>query len=162
MTSTSKPALWLQIGPFQTSLHWQDGAVGAILRLDLGLVKTAGQFFKPHPPTPLNLEGGIAAVEDELFKVRHLAPAPGAAQQAVLRTDDAVVRRIAAFAGVDASVMLSVQAVEHAFEDLAALSAGGRISNTPWATEPQVAAALLILRELMHHMGFGQIEVLQP
>jgi hypothetical protein len=170
MTLTSRPGLQLQIGSLQTSLRWDDAALGSIRPLDMGLVKTAGHFFRPHPPTPLSLENGIAAIEDELFKVRHLAPAPGAAQQAVLRTHDAAIHQIAAFAGADAGVMpglpaapfavLPVQAVERAFEDLVALSAGGRVSSAPWATEAEAAAALLILREFMHHMGFDQIEVL--
>jgi hypothetical protein len=162
MTPTPQAVLWLQIGLHQTLLRWSDAAAATIPPLDLGLATTAAQFFKPHPPTPRNLENGIAAVEDELFKVRHLAPAPGTVQQTLLRTHDAAIHRIAAFSGVDAGVTLPVQAVERAFEDLAALSAGGRASGAPWATEPQVAAALLILRELMHHMGFDHIDVLQP
>lgn len=178
MTSAAQALLWLQIGPRQTILRPDDAAAAAIPPLELGLVTTTAQFFRPHPPTPLNLEAAIAAVEDELFKIRHLAPAPGAVQRAALFSDDAVIRRIAAFAlGAGAVVgegtmgpasarpvamVLRVEAVERAFEDLAALSAGGRLSGAPWAAEPEAGAVLLILREFMHHLGFGQIELPAP
>ena len=135
----------------------------SVLALALGSVKTSNEFFRPYPPRPLNLENAIAAVEDELSKLRHLAaglPRP------VLQSSDESVRQIALACGVGSDAALSVDAVERAFNDLVALSSGGRSAFTsaagmaaPWAADPHAGAVLLILREFMHPMKFDALQV---
>jgi hypothetical protein len=97
----------------------------------------------------LGLENAIAAVEDELARV-HGSIVKGAA----VLTDDATVRDIAVTAGVPAGAQmtLSVEAVEQVFQRLAARSPG-----LPAGRE--FAGKLLILRELMHHLGFPSIVI---
>jgi exopolyphosphatase/pppGpp-phosphohydrolase len=153
------------IGEQQSEVVVQtDAGTGVAHSLALGSVALAQAYFKPYPPRPLNLENAIAAVEDELFKLRHLAegwPRP------VLQSSDESIRQIAAACGVGAGAVLTVDAVERAFNDLVALSSGGRSAfassggvAAPWAADAPAGASLLILREFLHHMKFGAIEVL--
>ncbi len=140
-----------------------DAGAGAVHTLALGSVKTSDKFFKPYPPPPLNLENAIAAVEDELFKLRHLAielPRP------VLQSSDESIRQIALACGLGSGAALNVDAVERTFNDLVALSSGGRSAfasaagvAAPWATDARSGAVLLILREFLHHMKFDAIQV---
>ena len=154
----------LHIGERQSEVVVQTGAGEGVTHvLTLGSVKTSDEYFKPYPPRPLNLENAIAAVEDELFKLRHLAaglPRP------VLQSSDESIRQIALACGVGSSAVLKVDAVERAFNDLVALSSGGRSAfasaagvAAPWATDPRAGAMLLILREFMHHMKFDALQV---
>jgi hypothetical protein len=115
--------------------------------LALGWHSLARDHFRHDPPSPLELENAIAAVEDEVARAHQ-----GIARGAVLVTDDSTIRRIAVAAGVErnAEITLARGAVEQAFERLASrapgLPAGG-----------EFAATLLILRELMHHLDFPSI-----
>jgi hypothetical protein len=115
--------------------------------LALGWHSVARDHFKHDPPSPLDLENAIAAVEDELGRAHK-----GIAKGAVLLTHDAAVGQIAVATGVSpgAEMTLARDAVERAFERLASrapgLPAGG-----------EFAATLLILRELMHHLDFATI-----
>ena len=103
--------------------------------------------FKHDPPAPLEIENAIAAVEDEVERV-HKAIAKGG----VLRTRDPAILAIAVAAGVPqgAEATLSVEAVEQTFTRLAAGARG-----LPAGQE--FSATLLILRELMHHLGFSSV-----
>jgi hypothetical protein len=110
--------------------------------LAVGAASLARTHFRHEPPSPLELENAIAAVEDEIVKARQV--------ESTLRTDDARIRELARrCAATDA---LSIEAVEHAFGELAA-------RGVP--AEGQAAATLLIRRELMHHLGVRTV-VLAP
>ena len=160
----SKPMITLHIGEQQSQVVSQAGTGEGVARsLALGFVKIVDAFFKPYPPPPLNLENAIAAVEDELFKLRYLAaelPRP------VLQSSDESIRLIALACGVGSDAVLAVDAVERAFNDLVALSAGGRSAFASaagaaarWAADARSGAVLLILREFLHHMTFDAIQV---
>jgi hypothetical protein len=97
----------------------------------------------------LGLENAIAAVEDELERA-HATLVKGAA----VLTDDATIRDIGLAAGVPAAaeMTLSVQAVEQMFQRLAVHAPGLPASR-------EFAGKLLILRELMHHLGFPSIVI---
>ena len=97
----------------------------------------------------LGLENAIAAVEDELERA-HATLVKGAA----VLTDDATIRDIGLAAGVPAAaeMTLSVEAVEQMFQRLAVRAPGLPASR-------EFAGKLLILRELMHHLGFPSIVI---
>ena len=116
-----------------------------IAGIELGI----GWDLASRDPSALGLENAIAAVEDELARV-HGSIGKGAA----VLTDDATVRDIALAAGVPAGaeMTLSVEAVEQMFQRLAA-----RAPGLPAGRE--FAGKLLILRELMHHLGFPSIVI---
>ena len=117
--------------------------------LALGAHSIARDHFRHDPPSALELENAIAAIEDELARAQHAI-----ARGATFRTGDATVREIAAASGVPrgAEMTLAREAVEQTFQRLAArapgLPAGG-----------EFAATLLILRELMHHLDIASIRI---
>ena len=112
-------------------------------RLAIGFRRIAREHFKHQPPSALEIEGAIAAIEDEIARAR---PPRGTR----LVTRDAMVREIALAAGVPAgaAMVLARQAVEQAFE---------RSLRRPPDNERM--AALLIVRELVHHLDIESVEV---
>ena len=108
--------------------------------LSVGAASLARSHFRHEPPSPLELENAIAAVEDEIAKARQV--------EGTLRTDDARIRELARHCG--ATDALSIEAVEQAFGQLASrgVPAGG-----------EAAATLLILREVMHHLNVRTIRI---
>jgi exopolyphosphatase/pppGpp-phosphohydrolase len=141
------------MGASETWLHIGDAALEvaqeAAVVLRIGSATLAATHFHHDPPTPLEVEKAIAAVEDEIARV-HAAIARGSR----LYTRDGVVRELALDAGVapGAQMVFAVEAVENAFQRLLPMRAIGK----------EKAAVLLILRELMHHLGFAAIVVRAP
>ena len=86
----------------------------------------------------LGLEDAIATVEDEIARVR-----PGTHE--ILETSDARIRALAG--GLDP---LTIEAVEQDFQRLAA-------SGVP--ADREAAAALVSVREEMHHLGVKRIRL---
>jgi exopolyphosphatase/pppGpp-phosphohydrolase len=112
--------------------------------LRIGWRSLARDYFKSDPPSPLDLENAIAAIEDEIARARAgFDPA-----RAVVTTEQSV-REIAHAAG--ATPVLAIEAVEHAYARLA-----GR-AGLPG--DAKLAATLLILRELMHHLQIERIAI---
>lgn len=157
----------LRLGDDETTLD--SGA--ASMTLAIGARRTAEEWFRHSPPTPLELENAIMVVEDEIAR----AVAFGG-KGIALRSDDGALREIAAFAGITDDVddalsgdggaapvlRLSLGAVENAFERLAAVALGRPAASAglPAGDSGRVfAAKLLIVRELMHHLGFAEISV---
>ncbi len=131
----------LHIGAERTSV--------ADATLAFGWRSIARECFRHDPPSPLELENAIAAVEDEVARVHD-----GMAKGTILLTDNSTIREIALAAGVPAGAEMTLarEAVEYTFQRLAmrapGLPAGG-----------EFAAMLLILRELMHHLDFASIVI---
>lgn len=113
--------------------------------LAFGFQRTAREYFKHQPPSALEIEEAIAAIEDEIARAK-----PPCGMRLVTR--DPAVREIALAAGVPPgpAMVVARDAVEHAFE---------RSLRRP-PDNPRMAA-LLILRELMHHLDIASVEV-QP
>ena len=133
-----------------------DGQSDDTLALTIGSVKTATDFFKHIPPTPLELENAIMAVEDEVIRAgKWLTP------DSPLFTDDVGIREMAQLADVadSARMVLSVESVEQQFDLLAAWVQGRPGSSAGIPLEPGFAARLLILREFMHHLQFASITI---
>jgi hypothetical protein len=114
--------------------------------LAIGFRRLAREHFTHQPPSALEIEGAIAAVEDEIARAK---PPRGARPV----TGDPAVREIALDAGVSAgaAMVLAREAVEQAFE---------RALRRP--PDNERTAALLIVRELMHHLDIESIEVRVP
>jgi exopolyphosphatase/pppGpp-phosphohydrolase len=145
----------LHIGAEYTAIATGQGdEATAALVLDIGAQKTARQFFKRSPPTPLEMENAIATVEDEVIRAVPML-APGTA----LLCADAVVREIALLAGVapGESMAMSLDAMERVFERLAAVAEGRPVVREGLPQGADFAAALLILREFMHHLRFAVV-----
>lgn len=149
----------LHIGPQQTGVAVGHGhASESMLTLTLGSQKTAREYFKHTPPSPLELENAIATVEDEVTRARSLMPSG-----ARLVTTDTALREIAILSGVASSAVmrLPLDAMERTFDRLAQVSLGRPASLDALPDGNAFAATLLILREFMHHLQFADITVLQ-
>ena len=145
----------LHIGPEHTAVATGQGSeASGVLVLDIGTQKTARQFFRRSPPTPLEMENAIAAVEDEVVRAVALL-APGSA----LLCSDAVVREIAVLSGVAPGPLMAMplDAMERVFERLAAVAEGRPAVREGLPQGTDFAAALLILREFMHHLRFAAV-----
>jgi hypothetical protein len=145
----------LHIGEEQTTLTLDTGdAPTTTLALAVGIESTARAYFRHNPPSALDMETAIAAVEDVVMPALRQLPAGLA-----LNTSDAAVHRIALLAGVPEGprMVLSIDAMEACFVRLAAVVQGRPSTQDVLPTDNGFAAALLILRELMHHLGFDRI-----
>jgi len=155
--TTGVRATLLHIGAEQTGIATGgDSGPEATLVLAIGSGRTARDHFKHFPPTPAELEGAIASVEDEVARARTIVT-----KRSTLFTTDAAIREIALVAGVPdgAESTLALDAVEQNFERLGALSLGRPAPRQGIPARTQFAATLVILREFMHHLQFPSITV---
>lgn len=137
----------LHLQAHQTTL---ETAQGKNIILGVGALSVAEGFFHHDPPLPHELERAIDAVEDALM-ADHVPRAIGGS----LVSSDPALR---AFPGLETSgAPVSRDHIEALFQQLAAASLGrpGHMSGLP--KDREVAAALLILRECMHHLNFESV-----
>jgi exopolyphosphatase/pppGpp-phosphohydrolase len=120
--------------------------------LETGYRSVAETFFRHAPPTPGELELAIDAVEDALMNAQASRTVAG-----TLVTSDEVRRFLPELPPGDAAATL--EEVEARFQRLASASLGhpGALADSPLDRES--AAGLLILRECMHHLGFGALVI---
>ena len=144
----------LSIEEERTVLAAETSGVPPVVLAGIGVRTIAHDYLKHDPPSPLELENAIAAIEDEIARAATL-PAGGSR----LRTSDPLIRQIATAAGVSAKgeMPFAVTAVEQAFQRLAEQASRGLRSGDGLAAGREPAAALVILRELMHHMNFAAL-----
>lgn len=139
----------LRLQPDRTVL---DGRSTPAVALDVGPRSLAAGSFRRDPPAPHELERAIEVVEDAL-----VAAGLAHASRSVLVSDDPLLRRALGGTG-----MLTRDEVEARFERLAAVSLGQAVAAAGIPMDPDAAAALLLLRELMHHLGYQRVVVEDP
>lgn len=152
-----EPVTLLHIGRRRTTLVSGMGTTEyAAITLALGSSKTAEDFFKHDPPRPGEIENAIAAIEDELARARAII-----ADGSVLATCDDSLRGLADATGVAAANerVLSLEAVEQLYQNVAATSLGAATVRTDVGPYATYVATVLILRDLMHHLRFPAITV---
>lgn len=153
--SPAAPIVLLHIGDDQT---WVASGTGAepeqVLMLEMGARRTSVDFFKHNPPSPLELENAIMAVEDEVTRAR-----AATAESAPLYSTDERVDDMARLLGCPDGLArtLSQEQVESLFDQLAARSEGRPASQVDIPDDPRFTATLLILREFMHHLHFDKV-----
>ena len=138
------PLLYADLAPEATTLVPPAGPrPGPILRLPWGAESLARRLMRHTPPTALELEQAIETIEPEIMALRLHLPAGtlivlgGAWPQALAATDPGLHR----------------DAVENLFQHLAAIAQGRPAGIDALPTDPTFFAAVLLLRELMHHLG---------
>lgn len=154
MSAAPEPAVTrIAIGPHATVVSGP-GADGAHQSTSLRIgAAHPGRPLRRHPPTELELEEGIAAVEDAVMPLaRRLAPGTR------LVTADAHARGLLP-AGPAGPRVLTIEAVEAAFNVLAAVASGRPQSASRLPADPAFDGYLLVLREFMHHCGFDSLTV---
>lgn len=112
----------------------------------------AADFFGHQPPTMRELEQAIDAIEDALASTRLTH-----AERGTLIAGSALVRAVPGLQQEGNS--LTRDEVEALFQRLASASIGPRLLVTESLVCAEVAATVLLLRELMHHLGFAAVAV---
>lgn len=128
------------------------------LPLSLSSLLEAG--LQRFPPSELALEQAIAATEDALMP---WIPALRMDPSEVLESSDPV---LALLPGVlayppQAICELDIEEVERAFNQLAQVAAGMPAKNLDIPERADFVAALVVVRELMHHVGWQQLRLLE-
>lgn len=134
-------------------LSGQGDGPETVRRLDLGASRIARACFHHHPPLSHEIERAIDRVEDEVMQLR-----PTAEANATLVSTDPGLREWSAVSGPT----MPIETVEQWFQRLASASLGhpGALQGLPAGRE--AAAALLVLREFMHHLGYASIVAIEP
>lgn len=160
----------LDIGNQRSRLLIGEGESGhpqpVIHHLQLGMDLLAKRTFKHHMPSEAQLEQGIMLVEDAVMPVARLVPLSN-----VFVTQDPCLLDVAqhalgiadlqaAWAETGRLPMLSREAIEAQFEQLVRQAAHPQVPLQDLPQSPRWAAALLILREVLHHWQLGAVRVL--
>lgn len=151
-------------------VHWLDAATtdAATLRLEGGqttltasgvttiIAPGPARINRDHmltwPPRPQDIELAIADIEDALMQVHRKVGNP-----AFVASDDPVLLQVAEVAGLDNAQALPREKIEAAFERLAAVALGRPNAQERLPEDGYLAAAIVILREVMHHLDIRSI-----
>ena len=150
----------LNLGNDQAALAWGTGdQPSQYSSLPLGLNKLAQRLVSKGRLSEMAMEQLIAEVEDMVMPLHASLPA-----KAKLFSQDSGIAELAQFAGMTdnaAPCQLPTDAVEHLFNRLVALAQGRPASQDHLPTSGHFSAALMVLRELLHHLGFEDITVIE-
>lgn len=137
----------LRFSPTVTTLSSDDGGVVDLGPSPAALAETC---FLRGQPTAVELERAIDIVEDALMAAK-VPRFTGAG----LTTSEPSLRQLPGLDVVGAT--LSRDAVEDLFRQLALIALGMPAPQGSQLTDRDTAAALLILRECMHHLDFASV-----
>lgn len=122
--------------------------------LALGYASLSRQWMRHTPPTPLDIEHAIEQTEDLVMplaaKLVHTA-------QLLMRGAGAAVILQGVGADPDAALRWSLEEVEGLFNRIAMVSEGRPSSQEALPTAPEFYAAMVILRESLHHLRFSEV-----
>jgi hypothetical protein len=130
-----------------TTLSFDDGVV---VTLGPSPSALANACIRHDPPTAGELEHAIDVVEDALMAAR-----PPRLDGAGLTAFEPTLRRLPGLEAEGAT--LSRDDVEALFQQLASMALGMPNRLGAVVADREVAAALVITRECMHHLGFESI-----
>lgn len=127
--------------------------------LDAGSLQRILVHLRHAPPRAGELESAIQQIEDDLMPVLRSLPAHGQ-----LVTSAPEYWEVVTVAGLGGSpeVDLDTATVERLFNRLADVAYGMPAARLGLPTGRSFAAILLLLREILHHGGFGSVLVTQP
>ena len=160
----------LDLGEHRSRLLISEGEGGhpqpVFHHMDVGIDLLATRTFKQQIPTEAQLEHGIMLVEDAAMPMARLIPPSNVfvtrdpyllevGQQALGVRDVAT-----AWKASGRLPMLSREAVEGQFDMLARQAAHPHLPLGDLPQSPRWAAALLFLREILHHWQLGAVRLL--
>lgn len=119
-----------------------------------GLTRLLREHFRRGTPLALTMENAIAAIEDDLAMV------PRELHGIAIASDDPALHEIARAAGLgDGAAAITRAAVEHVFSRQSSVAAGRPVSSEGLPETPTFVPALLLVRELMHHLDIASIQL---
>ena len=119
--------------------------------LDLGLARLLRECLRHNPPLPLELEHAIELTETLVMPLATTFSGP---HTLVLQGSGAAMLEQYLLSG---SQGMSLDAVEDVFNRLAARSLGRPASQDTLPADARWCAALVVLREFMHHLRFEHV-----
>ena len=133
-----------------------DGRSSSPVTLEAGSMRRILASLRHEPPTAVELESAIEGVENDLMPVLRALP-----ERSLLTTSWPDIGEIARIAGLDltSDVRLDTATVERLFNNLADVAYGTPAAQLGVPTNRGFAAALIVLREVLHHGGFESIIV---
>lgn len=148
MTVEERDTILLSLGSTRSRVEIT-GADGTsqTLSLTLGLDALTPGPFRRDPPTSLELEQAIMVVEDVLMPLAaHVPPHPLVQLHSPVPLAEALGSRVQ-----------SRESIERLFGQLVAMVEGDPLASAQLPRDRRFAAALLILREWMHHLDAGSV-----
>ncbi|MBN8735414.1 MAG: hypothetical protein J0H27_03995 [Xanthomonadales bacterium] len=148
------PLTLLKMSEDHTQLIYGAGDVPqGTAHVHLGYRSLADACISHWPPVPVELERAIDLTEERLM----LATPP--LRDATVVTNGDIIRRLLAGSVSEPPQMVSMttEEVEQEFQRLASVSLGRPMGHAGAVANRYDAAALLLLRELMHHWGVAGI-----
>jgi exopolyphosphatase/pppGpp-phosphohydrolase len=124
--------------------------------LPLGTASLARQWMRHTPPTPLDMEHAIEQTEDVVMP---LASKLVRTDQLLMRGSGAALILQAVGAKPDEALLWGLDEVEVFFNRIAMVSQGRPSGQEALPTAPEFYAAMVILRECLHHLRFGAVVV---
>jgi exopolyphosphatase/pppGpp-phosphohydrolase len=159
-TPQTQAIVVLRLGDDQSMLVWgADDQPSQCVMLPLGLSVLANRILSDGHLSELAIEQLIAEVEDIVMPLHTQLPA-----SSKLFSEDAIIAEVAHWAGMTDTATqwsLSTDAVEQLFNRQVALAQGRPASQDHLPTTGRFSAALLVLREWLHHLHFDEITVLR-
>jgi hypothetical protein len=137
----------LVLGPRSAQFTAQGEPLTGVLPLGPALLRE--QWLRHAPPRPQELEAAIEAVEDLVMPLHRVLPAG-----VTLHVES--VERAALAPLAQARTRDELEAL---FDRAAAIAQGRPASSDPELADPETVAALVLLREVMHHLGFTQLRI---
>jgi len=155
-----QPTLCLFWSPMSAELRSyspEDVGKGSLLgRMDMGYMAMGERFFPNGRLDASQLERAIEWTEDRIQAAQILVP-----EGAQLFTSEADVHALAHASGMTAnSPVLHVDAVEQTFSRLVMQSMGQAAPQNALPATARFFATVVFVRELMHHLHFPQIHLL--
>jgi hypothetical protein len=124
--------------------------------LALGTASLARQWMRHTPPTPLDIEHAIEQTEDIVMP---LAAKLVRTEQLQLSGSGAALVLQGVGAEPDAELHWNLDEVEDLFHRIAMVSQGRPSGQEALPTAPEFYAAMVILRECVHHLRFAGVVV---
>lgn len=118
-------------------------------------IATLVKAFRQRMPSALALENAIADVEDAVMPAGQWLPAGASLLQTA---DPLLLQLIHSATGNPQATQASREAIENLFEVLARQSLQPGHVDAQLPQSPELAAALLVLREAMHHWGMSTLQ----
>lgn len=147
-------AVWLRFRDGQIVLTVTAGPT--LSTIAAGSMHTVLESLQHEPATPAELEAAIACIEDALMPaVRHL---PAAAELYCAEPSLQTLAHLAAAGALPAR--LDTGRVERLFNDLADIAYGMPAARLGLPTARDFTAALLVLREVLHHGDFAAVTLM--
>jgi hypothetical protein len=130
-----------------------------IIELPLSLDDLLDAGLQHFPPSELALERAIALTEDALMP--HVAALRQHPLDVLIAADNALAALPSLLGRNDtAPLRLDIDEVERGFNQVAQVAAGMPAHAMGLPEQPRFVAALLVARELVHHVGWKQLQLL--